>query len=178
MFYLKSRPIPRSSWTQAVVQTVNAEEQALRSLLIQNIVAAVVIGSLLILVDRLTIGQDQEKLAQSANTDNLSGLLNRQMFTAIFEKYTRAGSGSHPNLANALMEIDDFKRLNDTYGHAAGDAVIRAVAATIKGSMREGDPVFRWGEKSFWCSCQQRTLITPEFVWKRCVGVYAIWRLN
>lgn len=49
----------------------------------------------------------------------------------------------------ALMDIDDFKRVNDTYGHAAGDAVIRAVAATIKGSMREGDPVFRWGGEEF-----------------------------
>ena len=116
--------------------------------------------------------------AQSANTDNLSGLLNRQIFTAIFEKYTCSGSGTHPNLAIALMDIDDFKKVNDTYGHAAGDAVIRTVAATIKGSMREGTLVFRWGGEEFLVLMPTANLDHARVRLEAFVGLYAIWRLN
>jgi diguanylate cyclase (GGDEF)-like protein len=147
--YVNAIQIPRSGWTLVVIQRPNAEEQALRRLLLQNSVAALLIGCLLIVVGRLTIGRDQEKLQQSASTDNLSGLLNRQAFAAIFEELTSRGSRPDSGLAIALMDIDHFKRVNDTYGHPAGDAVIRAVAAAIKTSVRESDPVFRWGGEEF-----------------------------
>ena len=148
-YYVNAIQIPRSGWTLAVIQKPNAEEEALRRLLIQNSVAALLIGCLLIIVGRLTIGRDQEKLQQSASTDNLSGLLNRQAFNSIFEELRSHGSRPDSGLAIALMDIDHFKRVNDTYGHPAGDAVIRAVARAIKASVRESDPVFRWGGEEF-----------------------------
>jgi diguanylate cyclase (GGDEF)-like protein len=148
-YYVNAIQIPRSGWTLVVIQQPNAEEEALRRLLIQNTVAALLIGCLLIIVGRLTIGRDQEKLEHSASTDNLSGLLNRQAFAAIYTELTSAGSRSNAKLAIALMDIDHFKRVNDTYGHPAGDAVIRAVARAIKASVRESDPVFRWGGEEF-----------------------------
>jgi len=147
--YVNAIQIPRSGWTLVVIQRPNAEEQALRRLLLQNSIAALLIGCLLIIVGRLTIGRDQEKLQQSASTDNLSGLLNRQAFTSIFEELRSRGSRPDSGLAIALMDIDHFKRVNDTYGHPAGDAVIRAVARAIKASVRESDPVFRWGGEEF-----------------------------
>lgn len=147
--YINAIQIPQSGWTLVVIQQPDAEEKALRRLLLQNSVAALLIGCLLIIVGRLTIGRDQEKLEQSASTDNLSGLLNRQAFTSIFDQLVSHNSQVSGTLVVALMDIDHFKHINDTYGHPSGDAVIRAVATAIKTSVRDSDPVFRWGGEEF-----------------------------
>lgn len=49
-----------------------------------------------------------------------------------------------------FLDVDHFKRVNDTYGHDMGDKVLRMVASTLAGSVRSSDVVSRWGEKSFW----------------------------
>ena len=116
---------------------------------IQNGIAALVIGLLLIGVGRLTIGRDQRKLEHSANTDTLTGLLNRQSFAETFERLTNVETQSRDKLAVAIMDIDHFKAINDTYGHQAGDTVIRNITASIKSSMRGSDPIFRWGGEEF-----------------------------
>ena len=118
-------------------------------MLIQNGIAALVIGLLLIGVGRLTIGRDQRKLEHSANTDPLTGLLNRQSFAETFERLTNVETQSRDKLAVAIMDIDHFKAINDTYGHQAGDTVIRNITASIKSSMRGSDPIFRWGGEEF-----------------------------
>jgi diguanylate cyclase (GGDEF)-like protein len=52
-------------------------------------------------------------------------------------------------LAVALMDIDHFKAINDNHGHGIGDAVIRHVSQLIQASLRQGDPLFRWGGEEF-----------------------------
>ena len=147
--YLNTIQIPGSDWTLAVIQKPSNEEKALRLMLIQNGIAALVIGLLLIGVGRLTIGRDQRKLEHSANTDPLTGLLNRQSFAETFERLTNVETQSRDKLAVAIMDIDHFKAINDTYGHQAGDTVIRYITASIKSSMRGSDPIFRWGGEEF-----------------------------
>lgn len=147
--YLNTIQIPDSDWTLAVIQKPSSEEQALRLLLIQNGVVALIIGFLLIGVGRLTIGRDQKKLELSARTDHLTGLLNRQSFNAIFERLSNTDKRSRKNLAIAMIDIDHFKNINDTYGHKQGDEVLQSVAKSIKGGTRESDPVFRWGGEEF-----------------------------
>ena len=147
--YLDAINIPNSDWTLAVIQKPSSEEEALRLLLIQNGVAALLIGLIMICVGRLTIGRDQKKLENSANTDQLTGLLNRQSFAAIFARLTNENTRSKSELSIAMIDIDHFKAINDTYGHQAGDTVIRSIAASIKSSVRGSDPVFRWGGEEF-----------------------------
>jgi diguanylate cyclase len=84
-----------------------------------------------------------------ALTDRLSQLPNREAFerrlTEECERRERHGSP----LSLALCDIDNFKRVNDTFGHAAGDAVIAAVAATLRAALRGGDFVARYGGEEF-----------------------------
>ena len=125
--YLNTIQIPGSDWTLAVIQKPSNEEKALRLMLIQNGIAALVIGLLLIGVGRLTIGRDQRKLEHSANTDPLTGLLNRQSFAP--SRLTNVEKQSRDKLAVAIMDIDHFKAINDTYGHQDEDTVIRYITA-------------------------------------------------
>jgi diguanylate cyclase (GGDEF)-like protein len=88
-------------------------------------------------------------LRQLAETDMLSGLLNRRGFEILgneaFHQFQQYGRG----FAVLVIDIDFFKKVNDTYGHAAGDEVIRAVGATMTNVLRSGDTIARFGGEEF-----------------------------
>ncbi len=77
--------------------------------------------------------------------DALTGLYNRRYFEErLTEEFVRSTRYRSP-LSLVMMDIDHFKKLNDTYGHPFGDEVLRQVARTIKGKLREVDFVARYG---------------------------------
>ena len=84
-----------------------------------------------------------------AQTDALSGLLNRRGFDLFaqdaMEQFRRQGR----NFAILMADIDFFKKVNDTYGHAAGDEAIRVIARTLTQSLRGTDKVARFGGEEF-----------------------------
>lgn len=90
-----------------------------------------------------------------ATTDQLTGVLNRQAslrrLAAEIGRSSRYGSP----ITVALADIDHFKRVNDTYGHAAGDVVLRHVAQTIQSAIRTNDTIGRYGGEEF-------LLVLPE----------------
>ncbi len=86
-----------------------------------------------------------EKLREQASHDPLTGLLNRRAFMAMAERDRRRMLRQHGQLAALMLDIDHFKQINDRYGHAAGDEVIRQVAATVKQAVRDTDLVCRYG---------------------------------
>jgi diguanylate cyclase (GGDEF)-like protein/hemerythrin-like metal-binding protein/PAS domain S-box-containing protein len=84
-----------------------------------------------------------------AHTDALTGIGNRRMLeTRLDEEVVRAQRYAHP-LAVAFIDIDHFKRVNDTLGHDAGDAAIAKVAHSLKAALRECDIIGRWGGEEF-----------------------------
>lgn len=93
--------------------------------------------------------KDVSTLRHLAETDALSGLLNRRGFSlladdafSLYRRYERP-------LAVLILDIDFFKTVNDTYGHAAGDAVIRSVGAALTKALRTSDKVARFGGEEF-----------------------------
>jgi diguanylate cyclase (GGDEF)-like protein len=85
----------------------------------------------------------------AATTDRLTGLANRPaVLAALFTEVERADRYDRP-LAVAFVDIDLFKNVNDTYGHAAGDGVLRGVAATLRANLRSTDTVGRYGGEEF-----------------------------
>ncbi len=95
------------------------------------------------------VRRENESLQLQANTDSLTGLANRTRLNDFFaESFTRAARLNTP-LSCLFIDLDHFKNVNDTYGHAAGDAVIRRVAALIKLALRDSDLAARYGGEEF-----------------------------
>lgn len=88
-------------------------------------------------------------LREQALTDALTGLYNRRYFSdALARELTRAARSAAP-VSVILLDLDFFKKVNDTWGHAAGDAVLKAVGALILRSVRGSDIAVRHGGEEF-----------------------------
>lgn len=91
----------------------------------------------------------QAQLEEQVLRDSLTGLHNRRYLDDMLEReLSRARRHGYP-LSVVLVDIDNFKTLNDTYGHPAGDAFLRAIAAMLNDGVRAGDMVCRWGGEEF-----------------------------
>ncbi|MDB4990775.1 MAG: diguanylate cyclase with and sensor [Myxococcaceae bacterium] len=90
-----------------------------------------------------------------ARTDHLTGLLNRRAGEDKLSRELTRARRYERELSCALLDIDHFKRINDTYGHATGDDVLRNLARLIGARIRGSDAVARWGGEEF-------LLVLPE----------------
>jgi diguanylate cyclase (GGDEF)-like protein/PAS domain S-box-containing protein len=91
----------------------------------------------------------QEQLREQAVRDPLTGLYNRRYLDATLEReLSRAKRNGH-TLSLAILDIDHFKRINDNFGHQAGDEVLKSLGAMLRASVRSGDIACRWGGEEF-----------------------------
>lgn len=90
----------------------------------------------------------EHRLERQAMTDSLTGLANRAHFIAAVDQAV-AGSLDRSQFAILLIDLDEFKRVNDTAGHDAGDALLCAVAGRLRHALRPGDLVARMGGDEF-----------------------------
>jgi diguanylate cyclase (GGDEF)-like protein len=92
----------------------------------------------------------EKELAKLSITDELTSLYNRRYFNEIFPKLINSAKRENQNICFAMSDIDFFKQYNDTYGHAAGDEVLKSVAKAMKESLhRADDYCFRLGGEEF-----------------------------
>lgn len=91
----------------------------------------------------------KQRLIEIANTDELTGLNNRRRFTASAEEADLRARRYHEDLSVLMMDIDFFKKVNDSYGHHGGDAVLRDFAAMLADTFRGTDIVGRIGGEEF-----------------------------
>jgi diguanylate cyclase (GGDEF)-like protein len=90
-----------------------------------------------------------EEQASEARIDSLTGLANRRALEEILAaEISRADRFAH-QLAVVLLDLDRFKEINDSFGHAAGDVMLRAVSRLLTSLARQGDTVARWGGEEF-----------------------------
>lgn len=99
--------------------------------------------------DALTYRQRFEALQATAERDALTGTLQRGRFDSLAPKLLQLAQQSGKPLSLALIDIDQFKAINDQCGHAAGDQVLRDVADELRASLRSSDYVFRYGGDEF-----------------------------
>jgi two-component system, cell cycle response regulator len=89
------------------------------------------------------------RMSQLAQHDELTGLYNRRSATARIEIETVRMSRTHSPFSILLLDVDDFKRINDENGHECGDAVLRHLADLLRSRVRVSDVVARWGGEEF-----------------------------
>ena len=91
----------------------------------------------------------QEELKELSHRDYLTNLYNRRYFNAFSKKFLNKSKQEYEPMSIIMLDIDYFKNINDTYGHAVGDEVIKLLASLLKDNTRENDTVFRLGGEEF-----------------------------
>ncbi len=90
-----------------------------------------------------------KKALLSAHTDQLTGLNNRTSFSQSLQHEWDLAKRYNAPFSLLMLDIDHFKKINDTYGHIAGDEALKTVAKTIKETIRDSDVAFRYGGEEF-----------------------------
>ncbi len=95
-----------------------------------------------------TLRSEVDTLREEALTDALTGLLNRRGFQRAVDDFCDRGTGIAGN-SLLLCDVDNFKRINDSYGHLVGDRVLAAIGRVLKSRVKGRDVVARWGGEEF-----------------------------
>ncbi|MBI5561022.1 MAG: diguanylate cyclase [Deltaproteobacteria bacterium] len=93
--------------------------------------------------------KEKNRLGELATRDPLTSLYNHNFFYTRLEEEVERAMRYSTHLSLIMMDVDDFKRINDTYGHRTGDRVLKEVAALIQKSVRKVDMVARYGGEEF-----------------------------
>ncbi|WP_461829480.1 GGDEF domain-containing protein [Aquifex sp.] len=108
-----------------------------------------------------------ELLEYKASHDSLTGLYNREALYNILKAEVMKAKLSRKVLSVIFLDLDNFKALNDTYGHQYGDEVLKKVGEILKSSVRKGDIVARYGGDEFVIVLHSKTNLEPEKVAER-----------
>jgi diguanylate cyclase (GGDEF)-like protein len=106
----------------------------------------------------------RDRLEREAQTDSLTGLYNHRHFHERLRKELTLAAGEHAKVGLVMLDIDDFKKVNDVFGHAVGDQVLAELADHLRASVRAEDVVCRIGGEEF-------AVIVPRCVEDDAVGV-------
>lgn len=101
------------------------------------------------LLEQRELNQNLERYKHKSMTDALTGLLNRESFLDALSLEMGKSSALGVDLSILFLDIDDFKLVNDTYGHLVGDKVLTRVGDILRGSLRVGDISCRFGGEEF-----------------------------
>jgi diguanylate cyclase (GGDEF)-like protein len=129
-------------------------------------------------IERAEFLQQTEELKRISVTDGLTGFLNRRYFhERLIEEIER--SKRHGTvLSLAIMDLDDFKKLNDTYGHQAGDEALKAIARCVHGSIRAIDVAARYGGEEFTLILPQTSKLEAQRIAQRICEEVAAMRIS
>lgn len=108
----------------------------------------------LLLRSRQRTRRERDRLAHAVRHDPLTGAFSRYEFQS---RTDAAASGAADGKALLLLDLDDFKAINDAHGHAAGDVVLKTVVARLQQAMQPGEEIYRWGGEEFLLVLDGRT---------------------
>jgi diguanylate cyclase (GGDEF)-like protein len=95
------------------------------------------------------VGEGNRGLLEMATTDTLTGIGNRRLLEEVFQAHQNLGERYDVKIFLLLFDIDNFKSINDTFGHNVGDLVLKQLAALVSQSIRKTDVFARWGGEEF-----------------------------
>ncbi|MBU0928315.1 MAG: sensor domain-containing diguanylate cyclase [Spirochaetes bacterium] len=143
------RYLPELGWYLFVEGTESSSMAEARRALWLSLAAFAFIMVAVIALVAVTIDRYQSRLERTASYDQLTGALNRMSFAVLCDHAVKESRRSGSPLSVAIFDVDDFKRVNDRHGHAAGDKALRLVVAGGQSGLRLCDPLCRWGGEEF-----------------------------
>ncbi len=146
LYHLRARFVLEGAWAVATALVLIATWST-GTAWTHGLVAAAMVA--IAAVALKLIGKREHRLELQAYTDPLSGAFNRRSFLELSSREESRGRRRDYDLAVLMVDIDHFKQINDTFGHAAGDEVIRALADTAARALRPSDIVARYGGEEF-----------------------------
>ena len=146
---VSSRYIPEMGWHVIVEQNESSSYFQARKSLYVNLLITALIAVVLFTASYLILKSFQSQMENLAGTDSLTSIANRRELSRQFEqlKYRTVRYGMKMSLI--LIDLDNFKMINDGYGHLAGDNILKELSSMIAKSLRPVDTVARWGGDEF-----------------------------
>ena len=157
--HLVTRYIPEFDWYLFVEQPEEQAISSIRRTLMINLGVCAVVTVIVLLLTNFSISSYQRRLEKMATTDALTGIYNRRAFDIIIKQTLKEVRRKRRSLSVILLDIDEFKQVNDTFGHIVGDAVLQHVARLTAANIRASDVLCRWGGEEFLVLLQECSLL-------------------
>ena len=143
------RFIPELNWILVVGQSESGAMKSIHNTLAINLFIYAFVTIIVLILTNLTISHFQNRLEEMASTDKLTGTHNRQAFDILLEQAIKEVHRREKPISLIMLDIDHFKKVNDTFGHLAGDAVLKNLVKTLERNLRKSDAMGRWGGEEF-----------------------------
>ena len=147
--FLNVRYIPELNWYLFVDKEEDSALTNARNSLYMNLLICLVITLVVVYLLQHLMNRYQHRIETQATLDSLTGLPNRRGFNLLADRTLKDTLREAKPLSAMLLDLDHFKRLNDTRGHLAGDEVLVGFADDLKSCLRQSDIVCRWGGEEF-----------------------------
>jgi diguanylate cyclase (GGDEF)-like protein len=142
---ISQMPLKELNWRVFIIAPPVTDQSVYWQLFIQNLVIFLLVSSVLYYLFTLCISKFRSDLVKDSETDYLTQLPNRSF---IHWKYSQL-SEKYDHVSVVIADIDNFKILNDTYGHLFGDDVLKIIATKLSENLRNIDLAGRWGGEEF-----------------------------
>jgi len=149
MILLHFRKIPDLKWYVLVEQNESSILKGIQKSLKTNLIIGFIVITLTLLIITYTINAFHARLENMATTDSLTGLGNRNQLDFALSQAIGFHVRDHKPVSLIMIDVDHFKKINDTFGHLEGDRVLKDMATVIRKELRATDVVCRWGGEEF-----------------------------
>lgn len=147
--YLITRYVEDLDWTLMVKKDTSVLRRTLYGQMGEVLVVVLIVAGLVILISNYLINSFQTKMLEMAKTDELTTLPNRRGFNQVLYEALKDSESTEKRFMVFILDIDNFKQLNDKHGHLYGDKVITLIAHQARRSIGNGGTVARWGGDEF-----------------------------
>jgi len=146
--FLNVRYIPELEW-YLFVDKHDKALAGIRQGLYINLLLCLLVTAIVLTLVSLAIRRYQQRIAALATTDVLTELPNRRGFDILAEQALQEAQREQSPLCAVLLDLDNFKLINDEHGHLAGDEVLQRFARQLRDKLRQSDILCRWGGEEF-----------------------------
>jgi diguanylate cyclase (GGDEF)-like protein len=114
-----------------------------------NLLVCLLVTVIVVAIVSVALRRYQARITALATTDQLTELLNRRGFDLLASQALQEARRNQSQLCALMLDLDNFKELNDSHGHQAGDQVLRGFARNLRDDLRQADILCRWGGEEF-----------------------------